>query len=161
MRAKISELHVSLQTHVTDSSLYCRSSFECVVKPLRMMLYEADFNMLGLVPQFFTLQHCCPAWFTSLRMFGDSCTWLDVGRHTFDLKYQWILISTIDSWKWLYRTVQMRTRVEHFSKREEVTCNLIHSVFFSCNSFDCEVWKNSQFAIKRISQSKPNLRYTI
>ena len=30
---------------------------------------------------------------------------------------------------------------------------------FSCDSFDCELWKNSQFAIKRISQSKPDLRY--
>ena len=30
---------------------------------------------------------------------------------------------------------------------------------FSCDSFYCELWKNSQFAIKRISQSKPDLRY--
>ena len=30
---------------------------------------------------------------------------------------------------------------------------------FSCNSFDREVWKNSQFAIKTISHSKPILQY--
>ena len=28
-----------------------------------------------------------------------------------------------------------------------------------CNSFDCELQRNSQFAISRISQSKPDLRY--
>ena len=34
---------------------------------------------------------------------------------------------------------------------------------FTCDSFDCElhVWKNSQSAIKRISQSKPDLCYTL
>ena len=36
---------------------------------------------------------------------------------------------------------------------------IINCVFFSCDSFDCELWKNSQFEIKRISQSKPDLRY--
>ena len=38
---------------------------------------------------------------------------------------------------------------------------IINSIFFSCDSFDCELWKNSQFAIKRISQSKPDLRYCV
>lgn len=37
--------------------------------------------------------------------------------------------------------------------------NIIHCVFFNCDSFNCELWKNSQFTIKRISQSKPDLRY--
>ena len=36
---------------------------------------------------------------------------------------------------------------------------LLIEYYFSCDSFDCELWKNSQFAIKRISQSKPDLRY--
>ena len=39
----------------------------------------------------------------------------------------------------------------------------LHIIFvaysFACNSFDYELWKNSQFAIKRILQSKPNIRY--
>ena len=36
---------------------------------------------------------------------------------------------------------------------------LLIACSFSCDSFDCELWKNSQFAIKRISQSKPDLWY--
>ena len=38
---------------------------------------------------------------------------------------------------------------------------LLIAYSFSCDSFDCELWKNSQFAIKRISQSKPDLRYAV
>ena len=38
---------------------------------------------------------------------------------------------------------------------------LLIAYYFSCDSFDCELWKNSQFAIKRISQSKPDLRYIV
>ena len=75
------------------------------------------------------------AWSTSLRMFGNSCAWLDVGRFTFDLKYRWILISMTDSWTWLYRTVQMRTCVVHLSKKGEVTSNIIHCVFFFLRFF--------------------------
>ena len=33
--------------------------------------------------------------------------------------------------------------------------------FFICDSFDCKLLKNSQFAIKRISQLKPDLRYFV
>ena len=36
---------------------------------------------------------------------------------------------------------------------------LLIEYYFSCDSFDCKLWKNSQFAIKIISQSKPDLRY--
>ena len=117
------------------------------------------FTLLAWFPNSSHSNAIVTPWFTSLRTFGASCTWLGGGRFTFDLKYQWILISTIDSWTWLYRTVQMRTCVEHLSKRDEVMCNIIHCVFFSCDSFDCEVWKSSQFAMKRILQSKPVLQY--
>ena len=37
---------------------------------------------------------------------------------------------------------------------------LLIAYSFSCDSFDRELWKNSQFAIKRISQSKPDLQYS-
>ena len=36
---------------------------------------------------------------------------------------------------------------------------MVHS--FSYDSFDCEVWKKLQFAIKRILESKPNLWYFV
>ena len=68
------------------------------------------------------------AWFTSIRTFGDSCSWLGVGRLSLYLKYRWILIPTIDSSTWLYRCVQMRTCVEHLSKIGMATCNIIHNV---------------------------------
>ena len=48
---------------------------------------------------------------------------------------------------------------EHVRKRGVVMCNIIHCVFFFLDSFDCVLCKNSQFAIKRISYSKPDLRY--
>ena len=78
------------------------------------------FTLLAWFPNSSRSNAAVTARFTSLRTFGDSCVWLGVGRFTFDLKYWWILISTIDSWTWLYWTVQIRTRVEHLSKRGKV-----------------------------------------
>ena len=88
------------------------------------------------------------AWFTSLRTFGDSCIGLSVGRFTFDLKYLWTLISTINSWTWLYHTVQMRTLAEWARSR----------VIFVAYSFPALLLIAS-FEKTRNSQSKPVLRY--
>ena len=38
---------------------------------------------------------------------------------------------------------------------------IIHCVLISCDSFDCILYKNSQFVIKWILHSKPNLWYNI
>ena len=48
------------------------------------------------------------AWLISLRTFGDSYTWLGVGRLNFDLKNRQILISMIDTWTWLHHTVLIK-----------------------------------------------------
>ena len=44
------------------------------------------------------------------------------------------------------------------SRRGVATYNIC-CVFFCLQFFDYELWKISQFAIKRILQSKPNVRY--
>ena len=50
---------------------------------------------------------------------------------------------------------------KHARKRGVVTITLFIAYSFSCDSFDCVLCENSQFAIKRISHSKPDLRYYI
>ena len=66
----------------------------------------------------------------------------------------------------------------HLNQRLSYTCEdecpstegawlrvIFNAYSFICDSFECQLWKNLQFvikriAIKRISQSKPNLWYT-
>ena len=84
--------------------------------------------------------------------------WMLAG-FTFDLKYRWILISTVNSWTWLYRTVQMRTRVEHLSKRGEVTCNIIHCAFFFLQFF--WLWGMEKIAIRKQKNATIKTRPTV
>ena len=76
------------------------------------------------------------------KSIGDSFAWLGVGRLTVDSKY----------WRRFISISMSRLPVYAGKVRDRDS--------FTCDSFDCELWKNSQFGIKRISQSKSNLRYT-
>ena len=130
--------------------------FECLVKHLQMAPYKPGcelpngqatpfsssvilshirhvillFTSLAWFPISSHSNTAVTLWFTSPRTFGDSCAWRGIGSFTFDLKYRWILNSTIDSWTWFYLTVQMRTHGEHLSKRGSVTCDITNSVLF-------------------------------
>ena len=64
---------------------------------VKAMLY---FHFLSRLAWFHASSHsnaAITAWFSSLRPFGDSCTWLGIGRLSFDLKYWRILIPMINS----------------------------------------------------------------
>ena len=114
------------------------------------------FTLLAWFPNFSCSNAAVTVWFTSLRTFGDSCAWLVVGRFTFDLKYQWILISMINSWMWLYCTVQMRAHVDRLSKRGEVICNVIHCIFFSCDSLIARYGKTRNSQSKESCDQNPS-----
>ena len=92
----------------------CRSS--AILRHERWVVFSL-FTLLAWFPNSSRSNAAVTGWFTSIRMFGDSWAWLGAGGFTFDLKYQWTLILTIDNWAWFYGTVHMRICVEHLSKR--------------------------------------------
>ena len=97
---------------------------------------------------------------------SDGCAWLGVG---YGVAVGWKIkedsFSTINSCTYKHVSRSSMRDIdnacmfgitsEHAHKRGVVTYNIFHCVFFSCDSFDCVLCKNSQFAIKRISHSKP------
>ena len=95
---------------------------------------------------------------------GESFAWLGVGRLTVDSKYWRRFISISTS-----RLPVYAGKVRDWDRERIWACAwaegawscviLLIAYSFTCDSFDCELWKNSQFAIKRISQSKSDLRY--
>ena len=62
------------------------SSSSTILKHERHVLLVA--TLLAWFPNSSHSNAAVTAWFTSLRTFGDSYTWLGVGRFNFDLKYQ-------------------------------------------------------------------------
>ena len=95
---------------------------------------------------------------------SNSCTWLGIGS----LKNQENSFSTIDSCRFMHACMQvdqihdnacMLAIASTYPWAKGVWwwwCILLFIAYsFSCNSFDCVIDKNSQFAIKRISHSKP------
>ena len=108
------------QLHIVQSSVRYSG--------LRDALYFRLLPRLAWFPTLSRFNAAVTACFTSLRTFGDRYARLGVGRLNLDLKSRRILISTIDSSMWLYRTLLMKRRVERAIKAGVVTRNNIHCV---------------------------------
>ena len=115
------------------------------------------FTSLSWFPNSSPSSAAVTAWYTSLRTFGDSCTWLGVGSLLLtwnDNEYSSHRSTVERDFTVLYKWEHLLC-VSAKGTRSHVILFIVYS--FSCNSLDCKVWRNLQFAMKRLSQSKPVL----
>ena len=108
---------------------------------------------------------------------SNGCAWLDVSRLAVGLKNRRLILDDrlqqyIHACMQVYQTfvrsilntiydVGDRSMHVCLSKRGVAHGILFIAYSFSCDSFDCVLYKNLQFAIKQISHSKPDLRYAL
>ena len=162
--------------------------FECVVKRLRMVLYKPDYDSNDCEwpnEKATTSILAIEVWLVRLHVgwainripycSSDGCVWLGVGYIVLavGLKNRRRLILDDRQLSCMYKHANRSSMhdidnactfgiaSEHARKRGVVTCNIIHAYSFSCDSFDCVLCKDLQFAIKRILHSKPDLRYNL
>ena len=152
--------------------LYCRSGFECVVKQLWMVLYkpDCDSNDCKLPNEKATPSE---VWLMRLHVGGllieyhstratVALGWVLAGWQLEESKKTHSRRSTaVGTCMQVDRThVRLRTRAclrsRACARVKGVWSHVLLSIAysFSCDSFDCVLYKNSQFAIKRILHSK-------